>query len=191
MNKMLYSREIEDELLIQFIILYALSNADEPLAYSDMLNIIQENCEISFTDLQIGLDNLLKTEHIVSRRISDILTLYDVTEKGRNVNDFFYRQIPLIIREPIDKSIKNMYLEKRRKNAVQATIEPINMNEFNALCKLYDDDSVNLMTLSLYAGSRDDAEKIAVYFKEHAAEVYGNILMMFNKEEKTDDKAEN
>ena len=55
MNKILYKREIEDELMIQFIIMYALKGADEPLAYTDLLNIVQGNCEINFTDLQLGL----------------------------------------------------------------------------------------------------------------------------------------
>lgn len=183
MNKMLYSREIEDELMIQFIILYALSRSDEPLAYSDLLSVIQENCEISFTDLQLGLDNLIQTGHVTVRKISDILSIYEVTQKGRNVNDFFYKQIPLIIREPIDRSIKAMYLEKRRQNAVQATIEPINEHEFNALCRLRDDDRINLMTLSIYAGDRAEAERIAVHFRNNAAEIYSNILTMFNKEE--------
>ena len=59
MNKILYKQEIEDELMIQFIIMYALRGADEPLAYTDLLNVIQGNCEINFTDLQISLDNLV------------------------------------------------------------------------------------------------------------------------------------
>ena len=119
---MLYSNEIEDELMIQFIILYALNNSDEEVAYSDLLSIVQENCEINFTDLQIGLDNLITTGHVSVKRISDILSVYDVTDKGKYVIDFFYRQIPLIIREPIDKSIKELYIEKRRREAVKASI---------------------------------------------------------------------
>ena len=77
MNRMLYSREIEDELMIQFIIMYAIKGADEPLAYTDLLTTVQENCEISFTDLQLGLDNLVKTGHVSARRISDMIYVYD------------------------------------------------------------------------------------------------------------------
>ena len=58
MSKLLYTREIEDELMIQFIIMYALMGADEPLAYADLVSVVQDNCEINFNDLQLGLDNL-------------------------------------------------------------------------------------------------------------------------------------
>lgn len=182
MNKLLYSREIEDELMIQFIIMYALNGADEPIAYSDLLSVVQDNCEISFTDLQLGLDNLIKTGHVSQRQITDILYVYDLTQKGKYVIDFFYSHIPLIVREPIDKSIKTLYLEKRRREAVRAGIDPINKNEFNAECNLYDDDKMLLMSLRLYAGRREEAEGIAEYFKANSAEVYGGILNLFNKE---------
>lgn len=188
MNKILYKREIEDELMIQFIIMYALKSADEPLAYTDLLNIVQGNCEINFTDLQLGLDNLVKTGHVSTRRISDILYIYDLTQKGRYVIDFFYRQIPLIIREPIDKSIKELYIEKRRREAVTAGIDPINEKEFNAECNLYDDDKLLIMSLRLYAGTREEAERVAEYFKSHSAEVYSGILNLFDEKKTESDK---
>ena len=179
MNRILYNREIEDELMIQFIIMYALNGADEPMAYSELLSVVQENCEITFTDLQLGLDNLVNTGHVTQKKITDILTIFDLTQKGRYVIDFFYSHIPLIVREPIDKSIKELYIEKRRREAVRAGIDPINQNEFNAECNLYDDDKALLMSLRLYAGTRDEAERIAEYFKSNSAEVYGGILSLF------------
>ena len=183
MNKLLYNREIEDELMIQFIIMYALKGADEPLAYADLLSVVQGNCEISFTDLQLGLGNLVDTGHVSERRVSDKLSIYDLTQKGRYVIDFFYTQIPLIVREPIDETIKEMYIEKRRREAVRAGIDPINQNEYNAECNLYDDDKLLIMSLRLYAGTRDEAERIAEYFKSHAADVYSGILNLFNQRE--------
>lgn len=183
MNKILYKHEIEDELMIQFIIMYALRGADEPLAYSDMLNVIQGNCEISFTDLQIGLDNLVKTGHVSESKVSDILSVYDITKKGINVIDFFYTQIPLIVREPMDKSIKELFLEKRKREAVRADITPINREEFNAECSLYDDDRNLLMSLQLYAGERDEAERLAEYFKSNWEKIYTGIVDLFNDSE--------
>ncbi len=183
MGRILYKQEIEDELMIQFIIMYALLGADEPLAYADLLDIIQGNCEISFTDLQLGLDNLVKTGHISEHKRSDILTDYDITNKGRTVIEFFYKQIPLIVREPMDKSIKELFIEKRRREAVRTGITPINTEEFNAECSLYDDDKMLLMSLELYAGSAEEAERIAEYFKTHSAEVYGGVLNLLNGED--------
>lgn len=183
LHKMLYSGEIEDELMIQFIILYALKNSDEEVAYADLLSIVQENCEISFTDLQLGLDNLITTGHVRVKRINDILSVYDVTDKGRNVIDFFFRQIPLIIREPIDQSIKELYIEKRRREAVKASIEPMNEREYYSLCEIRNDDKLLVMSLKLYAGDRVEAERIAEFFKANSTEIYDTILKSFNEKE--------
>ena len=180
MGELLYKSEIEDELMIQFIIMYALKGADEPMPYSNLLSVVQENCEISFTDMQLGLDNLVKTGHVSERRISDMLAIYDLTQKGCFVIDFFYSHIPLIIREPIDKSIKEMYLEKRRNEAVRAGVDPINMKEYNAECNLYNDDKLPIMSLRLYAGTRDEAERIVACFKDNYTDIYSGILSLFN-----------
>lgn len=180
MDKILYSNEVEDELMIQFILMYTLNCADEPLSYTDLLNIVQGNCEINFTDLQLGLDNLIQTGHISSQKITDILYIYSITQKGKYVIDFFAKKIPLIIREPIAKAIKELFIEKRRREAVRALITPINIEEFNTECELYNDDRTMIMQLKLYVGSRDQAEDFAEIFKENSEEVYRKILDIFN-----------
>ena len=185
---MLYNGRIEDELMIQFIILYTLSRADEELEYSDMLTTVQENCDISFMDLQLGLDNLVETGHVSVARVSDMISVYGITEKGRNIIDFFYKQIPLIIREPIDKSLKALYLEKRRLNAVKAYIEPINEREYYSECVLKNDDKTEMLFLRLYAGERAEAERIAEYFKLNSDKVYMKIIEALNDKEETDEK---
>jgi hypothetical protein len=185
LNNMLYDREIEDELMIQFIIMYALNIADEPMPYADLLRTVQDNCEISFTDLQIGLDNLIQTGHVFVRHLSNLLSVYDVTEKGKYVIDFFYKHIPLIIREPIDKTIKSLFIEKRRNEAVQSTITPINEKEFTADCVLKNDDKTVMMSLSLYAGDRTEAERLAKYFKGNSDKIYSGIIKLFSDYERS------
>lgn len=177
MKKLLYDREIDDELMVQFIILYALSRADEPLPHDALLSVVQENCEISFMDLRLGLDNLIRTGH--ASVMGGDMPRYDVTQKGQYVIDFFYKQIPLIVREPIDDSIKSFYLDKRRREAVHASAEPINEREYSAECRLFNEDRIMMLSLSLYAGGREDAERIAASFKANAAEIYSGILELF------------
>ena len=173
---MLYQKEIEDYVLIQFIILYTLSNADKPLPYNHLLNLVLENCNINYNDFQIALDNLVTTKHIKKYIESGHNQIYEITHKGAEVADFFGKQVPIYIREPITESIKNLFIEERRKNAIQGEITPVRRDEYTADLRLLDDDKTVLMELSLYAGPREEAEKIAVYFREHSAEVYERIL---------------
>lgn len=177
---MLYQKEIDDSVLIQFIILYTLSNADGPVMYRDLLNLVMENCNISFTDFQIALDNLVTTNHVDTYLEGERRQMYKVTTKGSVAGDFFAGHIPVYIREPILDSIKQMYVEERRRNAVQSGIVPVRRNEYGAECSLFDDDKTEIMRLSLYAGSREEAERIAVYFKEHSSEIYEKIIAAFS-----------
>ncbi len=176
-----YEREIDNELLIHFIILYTLHNVDHPIEYNDLLNIVLENCNINFNDFQISLDNLVTTDHAITFLKTEHVRVYEITEKGRNLAKDLAMQVPIYIREPIMRDIKELYLEERRRNAVQARIIPIHKNEFGAECKLFDDDKTQIFELMLYTGAREEAEKMVKYFKNNYETVYEEILKIMNK----------
>lgn len=178
---MLYQKEIDDSVLIQFIILFTLSNADKPLAYNQLINLVMDNCNINYNDFQIALDNLSVTKHIRSYIESGHNQLFEITQKGLDIENFFRTQVPIYIREPITESIKQLFIDERRKNSIQSKITQVDPNEYTADCRLLDDDKTVLMELSLFAGARDEAERIAVYFKEHSGEIYEKILKAFNE----------
>lgn len=184
---MLYQREIDDSVLIQFIILFTLHSSDAPLGYDDLLNLVLENCNISYTDFQLALHNLTSTNHVSVTDINERCDLYEITKKGLNTADFFNRIVPVYIREPIKDSIKQMFIDKRRKNAVRSNIVPTTKNgDYRTECSLYDDDKLQLMELNLFVGARDDAEKMARFFKEHPQEIYEQIIMLMTGYEKNE-----
>ncbi len=176
---MLYQKEIDDSVLIQFIILFTLNNADSALPYNELVNLVLNNCNINFNDFQIALTNLVDTEHVRAYLEEPHLQKFEVTQKGANAGEFFKVHIPIYIREPIQQSIKEMYREERLRHAIRSSIYPVRKDEFSAECELYDDDKTQLMHLSLYAGSRDEAEKLAEHFKHNAYDVYAKIIDIF------------
>lgn len=184
---MLYQKEIDDSVLIQFIILFTLNNADGPVPYDALLNLILDNCNINYNDFQIALANLVSTDHVHAYLEGPHMQKYEITQKGANAGDFFKTHIPVYIREPIQESIKEMFRAERLKNAIRSNIYPLNRNEYNAECSLYDDDNTELMKLSLYAGSREEAEKIAEYFRDNAYDVYDDIITAFSKPRKDEE----
>lgn len=180
---MLYQKEIDDSVLIQFIILFTLDNVDRPVAYDDLLNLVLNNCNINYNDFQIALDNLANTEHIQTFLEGDHKQIYAITQKGSNAGGFFKSQIPIYIREPIKDSIKELFRNERLKNSIRSGITPVRKNEYTAECSLYDDDNTQLMSISVYAGTREQAEKIAKYFKTHSDTVYAKIMEAMMPEE--------
>ncbi len=179
---MLYQKEIDDSVLIQFIILYTLSKVDNAVPYNELLNLVLDNCNINYNDFQVALDNLVQTKHVRAFIEGAHNQKYEITQKGMNAGDFFTSNIPIYIREPIDNSIKELFKETRRKNAVRGNITPVRKNEYSAECRLYDDDNTELLSLSIYAGTREEAERMSRMFREKSGEIYAKILDAFNEE---------
>lgn len=180
---MLYQKEIDDFVLIQFIILYTLSRVDSPIPYNQLITIILDNCNINYNDFQVALDNLVNTKHVETTLEGKHNQKYGITQKGMNASDLFTANIPVYLREPINQSIKNLFIEERRKNAVRSGIVPVRGNEYSAECQLYDDDNTQILSLTLYTGSRDEAEKMAEYFRTHSDTVYQKIIEAFSSHE--------
>ena len=162
---MLYQREINDPVLIQFIILYTLNQAKDYVPYNNLINLVLDNCNINFQDFQVALDNLEHTHHVKAFLESEHNKKYKITKK-----------------EPIDNSINELLNTEKVRNSVRSKITRIRKNEYSVECELYDDDDTNLLKLSLYAGSREEAERMAVYFKNEPNIVYETILTAFNEE---------
>jgi len=157
---MLYQREINDPVLIQFIILYTLNQAKDYVPYNNLINLVLDNCNINFQDFQVALDNLEHTHHVKTFLESEHNEKYKITKKGMNASDLYTPNIPVYIKEPIDNSINELFNTEKVRNSVRS----------------------NLLKLSLYAGSREEAERMAVYFKNEPNIVYETILTAFNEE---------
>lgn len=177
---MLYQKEIDDSVLIQFIILFTLSKVDDAVPYNELLNLVLDNCNINYNDFQVALDNLVKTNHVRAFLEGAHNQKYEITQKGTSAGELFTSNIPVYIREPIEDSIKKLFLEERRKNAIRGDITPVRKDEYGTDCSLRDDDNTELLRLSLYAGSREEAERMAVFFREHSDFVYEKIIEIFN-----------
>lgn len=184
---MLYNKEIDNNMLIQFIILYALNKADELVAYGDLLNLVLENCNIRYTDFQLALDNLLNTKHAEGLITGKNIQKFRITEKGKNLKDIITRRIPVYLREPIEESVKKLLHDERLRNAVRGKISAVSPDEYTAECELYDADNTQLMSISLYAGSREQAEQTVKYFKNNSEIIYERVLEAFSPDAKIEE----
>ena len=181
---MLYNKEIDNTTLIQFIILYALNKANELVAYGDLLNLVLENCNIRYTDFQLSLDNLVSTKHAEGLITGKNIQKFRITDKGRNLMDIVKTRIPIYLREPIEEAVKKLLHDERLRNAVRGKISAISPDEYTAECELYDGDNTRLIAISLYAGTRDQAEQTVRYFKENSETIYARVIEAFSPDAK-------
>ena len=180
---MKYTREIEDNVMIQYIILFTLAKADRHVTYKQLTGLILDNCNIEFSNFQIALTNLIDTGHIRSFFIDDITTVYELLQKGKEANKFFEKNIPVYIREPIEEAILPFFNEEAKKKSVRAELLPINRQEFSVKCGVYDRDTP-LLEMTVYAGTRDDANKMLKYFNENTEKIYKAVVAVMTNDGK-------
>lgn len=169
-----FTREINDPELIQYIILYAMAEADRRLSHSELTEFVLDCVNILYTNFCIGLDNLVVTDHINKYSSDKNSVFYELSEKGVMANGFFKRDIPHTIRMRISDYKAPFFREQELKNSIKAELTPINEREFMATCCIYE-NRAPLMELNLFCGTREMANAVVKYFRENTQEVFTKI----------------
>lgn len=179
---MLYKREITDQVMIQYIILFTMAKADRVVTHNQLTSLVLDNCNIKFTEFRIALDNLEKIGHIRTFRPAGKETYCELLPMGREANTFFESKIPIYIKEPIENYIAPFFKEETIKKSVTAELLPLNSREYMADFGIYD-GSTPLMKLSVYAGTRKYANSMIREFKKDPQKIYETIINMIGNEQ--------
>jgi len=169
-----FEKEIDDYVLIQYIILFVLSNV-RSVSYDVLINIITDHVNVNYLEFQLALDNLLCSE-FVSTEDDDGRKMYYITEKGETSAELFEKDIPVYIREPIRAAVVPNVEEDRQKRMVRTKVRSLEDDMHYADCAVYDDFDTLLMKLSILATTREEAVGIAKKFSENPDEVYAKVL---------------
>lgn len=172
---MTYSREIEDSVLIQLIILFALQKSGRSITQSQLADLVLGNCNITFINYRSAIVHLIEINHIIDFTTTGDIPMYEITDEGIQSIEFFITKIPVYIREPIEKAIIPMFRLEEQKKSIIAELLPLNENEFMADCSIYDCGKP-LMKLSFYAGTRETALEMMQNFKVSPEKVYQAVL---------------
>ncbi len=170
----MYPYEIKDEVTIRFIILFTLSKAGRPLSVTQIDELILKNCIINYFDLQLSLQYLVDIKHVDELNTQEGIR-YQTTQKGNDAAKWFYKEVPIYLREPIENSILPMQKQEEEKQRVQGNIIPINQNEYCVECILKE-NNMEILNLQFYAGTKQQAKDMAKQFSQDPQKLYNNIL---------------
>lgn len=173
----MYTREIDDPVMIQYIILFTLSKAARRVTHSQLTCLTLDKCNISFTAFQIALDNLVQIEYvkILPNGFDEKMPIYELTEKGIQANGFFEHSIPIYIRDQIAEHIKPFFEQEDLKRSIRAKLINVSKDEYAVECAIYD-STAPLMQLTFYAGTRSTAAQMIRNFKANPDEAYTKIM---------------
>lgn len=178
---MLYKEEVDDKILIQLIILYALKEAEQPITSKQLETLVLDNCNINYVNFKLALDNLINVNQVRTFLDSNKVRIYEILPLGEEAIDGFGRKIPVYIREPIRNSVIPMFRSEMIENSVRTKLMPINEREYMAQLSVYE-ANVPLMELNFYAGSRAQANAIMRHFKDNSTEIYSGIAKLLTPE---------
>ena len=180
----MYMREVDDPIIIQYIILFTLAKADRRITHSQLTCLTLDRCNINFANFQIALDNLVGIGYVekLPGALDENMPVYSLTEKGIEANGFFEKSIPVYIRDQISEHIAPFFEAESLKKSVKAELEQIGDREYNAKLALFDSNSA-LLELSLYGGDRKTAAAMVRNFKKNHEEIYSKILQILSEED--------
>lgn len=163
---------------IRFVILLTLSVSSKPLTDSEITEIILNNASINFFDLEEQLAALVSMGEITKQITADGQTVFELSENGMNTIAFFYKKVPFSVREKIKQSVVSLLEKEQLKRQVTAQIVPVNFDEYSISCSL-NDAGVELLSFTMYAGSKETAQKMVTHFTKHSDSVYTCLFQSF------------
>jgi hypothetical protein len=160
----------------KFAALYAIRQYKAPIQESRLYEIFTWDKNImEYFDLSDVLAELLEDGYIVKKYYRNEKSLA-LTDKGGSTFLYFKDRVPYSIRERIDSAIgKIKYDELTDPNAICAEVVLAAEEQYMAKCSITE-NKVPVMELSLNMGKKLYAQKVADYFKEHADQIYEEIL---------------
>ena len=109
--------------------------------------------------------------------------MYEIEQKGIDANTFFNKKIPVYVKEPIRLAIKPLLKKQNEKDRIKSIITPLNETEFCAECGIFEDAETPLLKFSVYAGTREDAAKIAEKFSKNPDTIYSKIIEILTSDD--------
>ena len=158
------------------LILYVLNKVSEPITNDALLKLLISIDNMNYFYFQQFLLDLLENSYICK----DENNLYEITEEGKKSLELVKDIIPGITKFKVDNTFKETLGEIKNEVSITTEFIPLNEKEYNVECKITENNQV-LFKIELFAGTHEQAKKIAENWKNNAQEIYPEILNIITK----------
>ncbi len=160
----------------KLLILYILNKFN-----TDVANDILEQVYFSINDTNYFyfaqyLSDLVSKEWLYTF-IQENITFYSITQKGMQILEDLDYLIPEILKHTANKALDNIMKGLQYKLSVNADFLIQDINKINVNCYISEGTS-KLFSLEIYAGTMEQARKIAENWKQNALKYYPQIIQM-------------
>lgn len=159
---------------IKILICYLLSNVSDSLSAEQIAEVVQAEGIANYFETFNALKDLIASKHLVVSKASEELEYYTVSELGRSSADSLKNSVPPSVKEKAIRSTEKMLDMIKKLNENKVEIKKVS-DGYIIQCRILDIGS-DLLDLSLFVGTKREAEKIKKNFLDNPAAVYKAIL---------------
>ena len=164
----------------KIIVLYILDIAGKPLSIDQIVKFCEEFDDLTYFDICSYIDSL-KTSNYIDENLEENTMIYSLNDLGRATLKELLELIPGVNLHNIKKMINKNITKVKTDFSIDTTILPIKDDEYKVSCYIKDGND-ELINITLYAGSKEQAKNIAKNWDEKAEEIYNQLLKAMTKE---------
>ena len=166
----------DDETLAEnkVLILYILKNVNESLTNNNLYKIVLAVIDMNYFYFQQFLLDLIDNGYVMHYQTEDV-TLYQITDKGRETLELTEDLLPGIIKLQVDTNLKGAVEQVSDEGSIIAEYVPKSENYYNITCKIVEKNET-IFEIKTFAGSRDQAKQIVNNWKSYAIQIYPKLI---------------
>lgn len=175
----------DDETLAEnkVLILYILDKIGKPISNDSLLNLVLAVTDMNYFYFQQFLLDLLENGYIINY-YKDDHSFYEITSFGKETLSLTQDILPGIIKLRVDSNFKNELETFENEHSVIAEYVPRSENYYMVTCKIIDHNDT-IFEVKTFAGSGTQAKDIVNNWKQHAEEMYPQILNILTNNQKS------
>ncbi|RBP63854.1 uncharacterized protein DUF4364 [Alkalibaculum bacchi] len=158
----------------KLIILFALSQFNIPMTKEQITQIILENVQISYFDIQFLIENL-KTDAFIYEMSEAGVSYYSISEPGRSTLKLFESRIPTYIKEIITMFISQNKDKVLRQVKYQSSYVKQSDGEFIVNLVLLENE-VSLIDIKLNVVNKNQAEFVCSNWEKNGDKLYTQLI---------------
>lgn len=158
------------------LILYILNKLLDGIKNDNLYKIVSSTNSINYFYFQELLTDLIDT-NLVGSFTKDEDTFIKITSDGQNALSLTKSLLPGIVKLKADNVFKEEVSIIAEESSIITEYTPKDENSYTVTCKIIEKNET-IFEVSTFAGTRERAKQISDNWKEHADEIYPEIIKL-------------
>lgn len=163
------------------LILYILNKVNKPISNDALLQLVLSITNMNYFYFQQFLLDLLENKYIINYNNEFNENVYELTPTGRETLELVKDIIPGITKFRVDNQFKDNLEEIENELSISADFIPHSETDYSVKCKIIENNRT-LFEITTFAGSREQAKKIADNWQKNATQIYPELLSSLTRD---------